>query len=254
MFGNLLTKLLSKPTRDRSTPAQDGRYAAGERLYELGLEHANRWESDKALEYFDLAYAANPHPAPLIDRAHIKLMRLRHYEALQDVLVAQQIDSKTGNEFAHHIRAQLEKLRVTTETYRNGLRNNLIEDLRQNNRGYVAEKILTTCFECDRQHLSLGLNPWPLARFHFFNELDTISKFDSPGSYPEIEEYIGAYPGGYVAEQVENCPDTEKYLSIETKLQTFLCAYEEQDMRNIRSDLLYMIRSVLWINEPPPRS
>ena len=224
-------------------------YREGQRLFDIGKAHAIRFEIDKALEFFDKSYQANKHPAPLVDRGHIKIMRLRHFEAMQDLLEAQRLDSKTGNKFAHEIRPRLAKLEITTEPYRNGMRDKLIADLRQNGRGYVAQRILLTCFKVDPRQWEFANRATPMMKFHFFNELDNVSKFESPGSHPEIETYIELYPRAYIDEQMPLCPDEKEYFSIEAQLHTFLCSYEERDMQNLRSDMLYLIHSALMAED-----
>ena len=219
----------------------------GQRLYDLGLQHANAWEMDEALRCFDKSFEANTHPAPLIDRAHIKLMRLRHYEAMQDVLEAQRLDSKTGNAFLSHILEQLSKLTVTTEPYRNGTRDLLIKDLKEHGVEHAAKKILHACFKPTFGRYPSTPDPTPEMKYHFFNELDTIAKFDSPGAYPEADGYIARYPSRFIELQVEKCPDRQGYHAIEVMLHSFLCSYEEQDMRLVRRRMLYDIhQSLMW--------
>jgi len=222
----------------------------GRRLFDVGKSYASRFEIDKALEYFDLSCAIYNHPAPLINRAHIKMMRIRHFEAMQDLLEAKKLDAKLfGNEFAHEITPMLTKLEITTRLYKDGTRDKLIADLKQNGRGYVAKRILLTCFKVDSEQWEFAPRANPLMKFHFFNELDNIAKFESPGSYPEIETCIQLYPDSFVQEQVNSCPNPFDYMSAEVQLQAFLCCYEQQDMSNIRGDLLYWIHDALMTED-----
>lgn len=202
---------------------------------------------EEALECFDRSFEAHKHPAPLIDRAHIKLMRLRHYEAMQDVLEAQRIDLITGRAFIGQISEQLSKLTVTTEPYRNGTRELLVRDLKQHGIEHAAGKILHTCFKPKFGAYERIPDPTPLMKFHFFNELDTIAKFDSPGSYPNADVLLSRYPTRFIDTQVALCPDEQQYRSLEAILHSFLCAYEEQDMRHVRGRILYDIhQSLMW--------
>ena len=227
--------------------SSNGDEAEGKRLYDLGLEHANAWRMDEALKFFDASFEANRHPAPLIDRAHIKLMRLRHYEAMQDVLEARRLDSKTGNAFLGHIHEQLSKLTVTTEPYRNGTRDLLIKDMKEHGVEHAAKKILHTCFKPQFGRYESIPDPTPEMKFHFFNELDTIAKFDSPGTYPEADGYVARYPSRFIEMQIEMCPDPQRYQAIEVMVNSFLCAYAEQDMRLVRRRILYDIhQSLMW--------
>ena len=224
-------------------------YREGQRLFDLGKQHGLRFEIDKALEYFDKSYEVHKYPAPLVDRGHIKMMRLRHFEAMHDLLEAQRLDAKIGNKFKHEIMPRLSKLAITTEPYRNGMRDKLIADLRQNGRGYVAQRILLTCFKVKPEQWEFARRAPPLMKFHFFNELDNVAKFETPGSHPEIEKYIQLYPRAYIDEQMRRCPDEQEYFAAEAQLHTFLCSYEEQDMRKIRSDMLYLIHSALMAED-----
>lgn len=222
----------------------------GQRLFELGKSHGARFELDTALKYFDQSYALYNHPAPLMNRAHIKMMRLRHFEALNDLLEAQKIDTKFfGGEFSHEIAPLLEKLNITTRFYKDGTRSKLLADLKQNGRGHVAKRILLTCFKIDPDQWEFASRANSLMKFHFFNELDNVGKFESPGTYPEVETYIQLYPDSFVQQQVNTCPNESAYFTAETQLQGFLCSYEKHDMANIRSDLLYLIHDALMTED-----
>jgi tetratricopeptide (TPR) repeat protein len=222
-------------------------YGEGRRLYNIGKYHAGRFETDKAMEFYNKSFEANKRPEPLVDRAHIKMLRIRHHEALLDLLEAQRLDAVNENGCQKEIMPRLAKLSVTTQPYKNGTREKLIEDLRRNGRGYVAKRIVSTCFKLKPEQWDTNPPASPMLKHHFFNEIDNIAKFDSRGSYPEIERYVDLYPGAFIAEQVRLCPDMQDYFATEMKLHTFLCSYEEQDMRNVRSDMLYLIHSaMMW--------
>jgi tetratricopeptide (TPR) repeat protein len=241
---NCLNRSIGKKDNGDASAAS---YSEGMRLYDIGKYHAGRFETDKAMEFYNKSFEANKRPEPLIQRARIKMLRIRHHEALLDLLEAQRLDAMNENACQKEIMPQLAKLSVTTQTYKDGTREELIEDLRRNGRGYVARRILSTCFKIEPEQWDRNPPTSPMLKYHFFNEIDNIAKFESRGSYPEIQVYIDRYPGAFVEAQVQRCPDKKDYLATEIKLHLFLCSYEEQDMRNARSDMLYLIHSaMMW--------
>lgn len=239
MFGRLFGR---KGGSDTSAAS----YSEGMRLFNIAKYHASRFETDKALEFFDKSFEINKRPEPLVDRAHIKALRIRHYEAYIDLLEAKRLDEMHGKACEDEILRRLAKLSITTHLYKDDTREQLIADLRTNGRKHAASRILCTCFKIDPEQWRADLPPaTPMLKYHFFNEVDNIAKFDSRGSYPDIDRYIDLYPGAFIEATVRLCPNAQEYLNSEVRLQTFLCSYEEQDMRNVRSDMLYLIHSAL---------
>jgi hypothetical protein len=65
----------------------DGR-KEGKRLFELGMMYASQYKSSEAIKYYTLSIEAYQNPAPYVNRANLLGKRIRHYEALQDLLRA----------------------------------------------------------------------------------------------------------------------------------------------------------------------
>lgn len=222
-------------------------YKEAKRLYELGMEAALRFESSKALEYYSMSIKLNPNPAPYINRANILSKRMRHKEALSDLLEAQRLDSVQAGEFNSVISKEIAQEKLFTANYENGTREKLLTDLKQNDASYVALRILCVAFGIKESQWSIGAFNRELLEFHFFNELDNVRKFDEISSYPEIEEYLHIYEPKFIELKIENCPDPNGYKNAETIMHTFLCSYDERDMVHLRRSMLYHLHEHLLL-------
>lgn len=224
-------------------------YEEGQRLFELGMAHAVRYESNEAIDYYTKSIELCPNPSPYLNRANIFSKRVRHYEAQQDLLTAKKLDIEQGNEFSNEIARELEKTNLLTENYRNGLRESLIDDYAKNGQDHVSAR--TFCSSFGIKPLQWEYNSFDkiLVEYHFFNELDNILKFDDLSVYPEASEFLDIYPSDLIEEKVNNCPDIEAYQMAENILHSFLCVFDEKDMRYIRRGIIYRIHSRLFEND-----
>lgn len=217
MFG-----LFGKKRSDR-----DGSHEEGRRLFEAGVAMASQFRCQEAIDLYSRSIQVCANPAPYINRANLLGKRMRHFEALQDLLAAQRVD--VAREFSQQIRRELEQENALAGFYRNGTRERLIEDLRKNGHQFVASRVFAE-WPCG-EHA-------PLLEYHFFNELDNIAKFEKPGDYPQAEGWIRKYSTQVVLKKIESCPDPKGYFGAESMLRMFLCVYEMSDMRLIRGFFL----------------
>lgn len=201
----------------------------GQELFERGMLAASRYECDEAIKLYTASIEANPNPAPYINRAKLFSLRLRHYEALQDLQKALELDLKQGREFQNEIGKEIELSKVMTVHYGNGLRERLIDDLESNGHIHVGKRILSSCSE----------NNLDLIEHHFFNEIDNIKKFDGFDANPEACEYCELYPQSFIDEKLVSCPSPSEYEMMRMKYESFLCAYPPDKMTLVRRGAIY---------------
>lgn len=226
-------------------------YAEGWKLFELGMAYASRYECAKALEYYGRSIAVCKNPAPYINRANILCKRIRYQEALGDLLEARKLDQAQSNEFHAALRREIGMAETVTYLYRNGIREKLIDDLKENGEDYVVGKIFCASFGFDHQTWEWRFVLPPYAAFHFFNELDNVRKFDRLDLYPEVSEYLELYPAEFIDKKLAECPDEEAYRKAELTLHSFLCVYDEQTIIRLRQVMIYELHERLLSDDYP---
>jgi len=220
-------------------------YDEGWKLFELGMAHANRYECEKALDFYARSISVCNNPAPHINRANILCRRIRYYEALQDLLEAKRLDKAQSNEFSDVLQREIGKAEAVTLTYRNGAREKLQDDFENNDEDYVVGKIYCASFGFSHAAWE-GMFALPsFAEYHFFNELDNVRKFDRLDLYPEVLEYLDQYPEEFIDQKVADCPDHVAYGKAELTLHSLLCAYDEKTMIRLRRVMLYILHQRL---------
>ncbi|MCY9834615.1 hypothetical protein [Aeromonas media] len=223
-------------------------YEKGCNFFETGLALATQYRCQEAIDYYTRSINACNNPAPYINRANLLSKRIRHYEAMQDLLEASRLDLEQGNEFATQITRELAFEYMLTQNYRNGVRETLVKPTSDNVQS-IADHIL---------HESFGLHPYAwehnpsslqIIEYHFFNEIDNIIKFEQMDKYPEVKQWIEDFSNEFITMKVNSCPNLKVYKEAEIKLHQFLCTYEENDMRRIRRSILYRIHCGLMVRD-----
>lgn len=235
----------------RSKKVFSRNHVEGKRLFEIGMQHASKYECSKAIEFYTESIAMSPNPAPYMNRAHLLTKRLRYREALADLLEAQRLDQLQGNEFVKKLSIEIPIAEIITANYDNEIRDQLIDDLKQSNNRDVAGKIFCSSF-------GISYNCWkggtfgqrrPIAEFHFFSEIDNIAKFEELSFFPEVEEFMDLYGDSFIEMKIRKCPDPIVYTKSERTLHSFMCCYDLKDMRYIRRSMLYHLHEILlWMD------
>ncbi|RWX05744.1 hypothetical protein EHI42_32360 [Rhizobium hidalgonense] len=220
-----------------------------QRLFELGMKSAVEFRSNEALDYYAKSIEVSENPSPYINRANLIGKRIRHFEAMQDLLRAQKIDLAQGKQFQGVIARELARNQVLTSNYTNGVAQKLVGDLHNKGASFVADRIVCTSFGIPQIHWDHWRGVTPLLEFHLFNDLDNIVKFDDINRYPEAKELVGRYPAAFIEMKVENCPDQRAYEDAEMSLHNFLCSYPEDDMIQIRRHMHYEIHKRLLVRD-----
>lgn len=222
-------------------------YEEGQRLFKLGMMYASQYKCSEAIKYYTLSIQAHENPAPYINRANILGKRIRHFEALQDILRAKCLDEKENNEFSYEISRELALAEALTRNYATGQREKLIDDLRKNGAKYVTYRILFASFGLSHSEWEHNALANIFLEYHFFNELDNISKFDDLDKYPEEAMRLKLYPAEFIQHKVHliSNSDLEAYQQHELNLHTLLCSYDEKDMQLFRTNILYLIECKL---------
>lgn len=233
----------------KGTPPQKPEgYGEGKRLFDLGVAAAAQERFHDAFLHYSASVKACPNPAPYLNRARILVKKIRHKEALDDLWQALRLDQEQGQEMLSEIEAEIEEVSPYVENYRNGTRENLVEDFRSHSGSfsdlrYVAQRIWEVTFRSAGNESQPYRHP--LSEYHFFNELDNVARFEDPDVYPEAKEFHALYPAAFIAEQVNNPVDFAAYSRSEALLNSFLCSYDEPDMRKLRRLMLYDIHEYL---------
>lgn len=221
----------------------------GKRFFELGMNSAAHFRSNEALDYYRKSIEACENPSPYINRANLMGKRIRHFEALQDLLRAQKVDHSQGKQFQGVIARELAITQILASNYTNGIHQILVKDLRDKGSSFVSNRILCTSFGISQIQWDHLRGATSLIEFHLFNDLDNIVKFDDITRYPEAEELVEMYPAIFIEMKVDNCPDLRAYEDAETKLHNFLCSYPEEDMVQIRRHMHYEIHKRLLFRD-----
>ena len=231
--------------------AKPSGYEEGWKLFELGMAYAQKYECEKALDYYSRSISTCKNPAPYINRANILSKRIRYHEALQDLLEARKLDQSQSNEFHDVLHREIGMCEAVTHLYRNGVRERLIADLQKNGEDYVVGKIYSSSFGDHHEAWAAGWVLPTFAEYHFFNELDNVKKFDRLDLYPEVEEFLDLYPADFIEMKISSCPDIHAYQKAELTLHSFLCSYPEDKMRYLRRLMIYTLHNRLLSNDYP---
>ena len=232
-----------------ASPDVDAGYDDGRRLFEAGMALAALYKCQEAIDYYTRSINACKNPAPYINRANLLSKRIRHYEAMQDLLEAQRLDLVQGKEFSTQIDHELKLAHRLTQNYQNGVRETLVKPSESNNRRGIAEAILQESFGIRPMAWDHNAFDHQLIEFHFFNEIDNIIKFEEMATYPEVEQWLAEYSSEFILMKADSCPDIKAYKLMEVQLHTRLCSYEENDMRLLRRHMLYSIHCMLMIRD-----
>jgi len=224
---------------------QGNNYEEAKRLFELGMICASQYRCSEAIEYYSKSIIVHNNPAPYINRANILGKRVRHYEALQDLLEAKRLDQEQGNEFSTQIDRELILTKLVTQNYTNGVREKLIADLKERGHGYVSERIVCSSFNISPSQWEHNTFKRNLIEYHFFNEIDNIAKFDERDSYPESSEALESYPDEFIQMKIAASPDYATYRDSEILLHSLLCSYDERDMQRLRNSIIYKVHCKL---------
>lgn len=235
-----------QPAAVEATPPKSD-YERGRVLFEAGMASARAYKCQEAIEYYSQSLMAYENPAPYINRANLLSKRIRHYEAMQDLLMAKRLD--LAWEFSAQIDSELNVVYGLTQNYRNGVRETLANPAGSHDCQGIAEAILQASFGITALEWDYGTFDQGLLEFHFFNELDNVVKFDELSGYPEVCDWLAKYPESFILKKVSSCPDHHKYSSVEALLHTHLCTYDEPNMRLVRRHMLYCIHRVLMTRD-----
>lgn len=235
-----------QPAAMEAMPPQ-GDYEQGRILFEAGMVSALAYKCQEAIEYYSQSIKAYENPAPYINRANLLSKRIRHHEALQDLLMAKRLD--LAQEFSAQIDHELNIVYALTQNYQNGVRETLAKPSGSNGCRDIAEALLQASFEIPPLAWEYGTFDHSLLEFHFFNELDNIVKFDALSGYPEVGDWLANYPEHFILMKAGSCPDLVAYRSVEARLHTHLCTYDEADMRLVRRHMLYRIHCQLMARD-----
>lgn len=211
------------------------------------MASALAYKCQEAIEYYSRSIKAHENPAPYINRANLLSKRIRHHEAVQDLLMAKRLD--LAQEFTAQIDYELDIAYALTQNYRNGVRETLAKPSDSHVCRDIAEAILQASFDIAPLAWEYGTFDHSLLEFHFFNELDNIVKFDVLSGYPEVGGWLADYPEHFILMKAGSCPNVGAYRSVEARLHTHLCTYDEPDMRLIRRHLLYRIHCSLMARD-----
>ena len=219
--------------------------AEGERLFQLGMQSAVQFRSSEAIEYYTQSIAASENPAPYINRANLLMKRIRYHEARRDLEEAARLDARQGREFAAEIERELVWAAAISSNYDNGQREKLVEDLRASDHSIVADRIICASFDISEPCWDFNTIPRDLIEFHLFNDLDDMDKFDEITMYPDAELLFELYDRKFIYKKAESCPDVASYKDAQTKLHSFLCSYNLDDMIRLRNYIIYRIHERL---------
>lgn len=221
----------------------------GKRLFELAMKAATAFNSNEALELYGQSIKASDNPAPYINRANLLGKRIRHFEALQDLLRAQQLDRSQGKQFGAVIAREVARTMPLADLCTNGMQPKLVADLKVKGNDYVVGRLITEAFKIPIIRWEYRMAADPMLEFHLFNELDNIIKFDDMAAYPEAEELVRLYPAEFIELKLGDCPDVHAYAGHEAILHRFLCCYPLDQMRRLRRSMIYEIHEQLLIRD-----
>ncbi|KAG1649335.1 hypothetical protein GQR58_029112 [Nymphon striatum] len=149
-----------------------------------------------------------------MNRGRISAKRLRYKDALDDMLAARKYDLEQGNEFQAEINEEIEAL----------------HSFKVKRDDYVPYNS-------------------PLVKFHFFDELDNIQRFEFPKNYPEATELLKLYPAEFIQHVIDGPVDAEALFVAQSTLHQFLCSYDAKTMHLLRRFILYDIHEVMLEND-----
>jgi hypothetical protein len=221
----------------------------GQRLFELGMKAAVEFRSNEAIELYGRSIRASDNPSPYINRANLLGKRVRHFEALQDLLRAQQLDRSQGRQFGVTIAREIATTSALAEFYSNGMQPKLVADLKARGYDYVVGRLITESFKIPAIRWEHRMAADSMLEFHLFNDLDNIIKFDDIDAYPEAQELARLYPAEFIELKLAHCPDFDAYSEHEAILHRFLCSYPLDQMRRIRRLMIYEIHEQLLIRD-----
>ncbi len=238
MFGNLFRQ------GAESDPRKEAKI-----LFQEGMKCALAYDAEAAIDFYTRSLALSPNAAPLINRANLLGKRLRHAEALADLLEAKWLDDKGAREFTRALDKEITSTELITEFYRDGTREKLLAEFDVDKRKYIAGRIIGASFGISQDDWESGYFDRPMLEFHFFNELDNIIQFDNVSDYPDVEDYVEAYDPSFIDSKINQCPDLDAYLVKEGTLHGFLCVYDAKTMKRLRNDMLFDLHKSLMFRD-----
>lgn len=227
------------------------RQAEAHPLFEHDAASALECSTQEAIDLYTRSIATSSSPTLYLNRARLLSKRLRHFEALQDLQQADQLDRAQGQELSAEIARELASAQNLTAFYHNGVRETLPTPSDGANPREIAEAILQDAFDIAPAAWDNNLFDDRLLTYHFFYDLASVVRFEDLEAYPEVVEWARTYPPELIVEKLANCPDTTAYHIAERKLQTYLCCYSEADMCLLRRMMLYSLFTRLHASLKP---
>lgn len=225
-------------TKPSVSPAQ---LAQAEDLFYQGVQLAGLQKKTlEGLACYEKSLALNEDAACLMNIASIYRQQVRHVEAEELLRRAKRCPASKKRFDESVLDKQLAQVVEVTNIYHDlKKRSLLLDDLRKHGHKYVAKEIYRGLLSCHREKF---------IRFFFYDEIDSILRFDYVEQYRNIQHLLRYYTTDSLAEHLRaNLLFTAQYEVIRKSVYAFFNVYRRKDLCAIRGLLLLHIQDTLGL-------
>lgn len=215
---------------------------AGQRLFAEGKYTHAFYAFTDALEKHEISIAYSM-------RAEIYAHRIRHYEALQDLLKAESISDTSSQKIKGNLQSNIEICTVLCHAYGSNLRNELINEVRGLDKAVLPHRLLSSWLDIDVQRWWEGDFDHALLEHYYFRELHSITTFDEFEHYQEVLILADRYPAGFIEGKAGACPNEKAFKVMKMKSESLLCSLDEQHMYDVRTAVIVAAHEKLMVRD-----
>lgn len=215
---------------------------SGQKLFALGKYNQAFHVFSESLEKYESSTA-------YYMRAIIYAHRLRHYEALQDLLMAESINDTSSHKIKTNLNSNIEICEILCHAYESDLRHEIISEIKSLDATILPHKLLTSWLGIDAQSWFDGTFDHKLLEHYYFNELYSISTFDEFEHYQDASKIADLYPENFLKEKAEACVNEKEFKPIKIKSESLLCTLETHDMYEIRTAVIIAAHEKLMLRD-----
>lgn len=209
---------------------KDSNTVMAERFFDEGMNYHREEKYTKALECWEKALELKRATGLLYNLAELKLARLECIEA--EKLSKESIQMADANEDLSANYVQQEKLNfLTGEFYNKETREAFLSDLKNRNYNYeyIAKRIVESSIGTDEEYLL----------YLYFDEIDSIKKYEYPEDYPEIQFILEKYSDSYLEDKLKTSLRFMHEFDLKRMvLYRMLVVYDMPTLRKMRSQIL----------------
>ena len=235
------TDLAKKVAKDEFTRIKNGTpslvdgYSESHTLCESGQRLFAQGKYTQAFNAFSESIEKYDSSIAYYMRAIIYAHRLRHYEALQDLLMAKSTNDTSNHKIKANLDSNIAICEILCHAYESNLRNEIIREVKDLDTTVLPHKLLTSWIGIDARSWSNGDFDYKLLEHYYYNELYSIITFEEFENYQDATIIADMYPSNFLKEKAESSLSEKHFKPIKIKSESLLCTLDIHDMYEIRT-------------------